>query len=291
MTATGSTISTLSARHQKFEAQNIEVNLDKRGELIKVYCNNAFVGIALVEKNKGELQIPPQIKESLQILTSSTETELVNAFKSVATLDKEMRGQAIDAKLSSILLFIEQFSSNDQLKRHITHTDVDNLLDQIQKLEDLGPPKDVKSRLTRSREIITAFKIDKVLSKKPILERNNDFNIRYYNDRMNDGFKVFEKLQTLLAKTEEGPLLTQLDDLEKCGKIKRDTDVKTADLKHGDLVYFERTPGNAFGDRAVGFAIVDKLQSGVALRVQSGDQSYIFVPQDETGRYTRLKVS
>jgi hypothetical protein len=285
MSSTGSTVSLLSSPQQKFEAQDVSVNLDKRGELIKVYCNNVFVGIAIVEKNKGELQIPPHIKESIKIMTSTTEKELQDTFKDVVALEKDYRTKAIDDKLSSILLFIEQFSV---LSPHITHTDVDNLVDQIEKLESQNLPDEVTDKLTRYREIITAFKIDRVLNAKPVLERNNDFNIRFYHDKMESGWLELEHLSTVLQKTEEGPILSQLTDLETCGKVKCTRDIKVADLKHGDVVYFERNPKEAFGAMGTGLAVVDKLDSGTSLRVKEGDRTHIFPVFDENCRFTRV---
>lgn len=180
----GSAINTLSNAQQKFEAQNIQVNLDKRGELIKVYCNNIFIGIALVEKSKGEMQLPEHVKDSIKILTSNSESELTEAFKSVIALDKDKRTEAIDQKFATVMLFIEQFSGG-RLREHITSCDVDNLLSRIQTLEKLSPSPEVAARLANFREIITAFKIDNVLSSKPILERNNAYNMQYYKDTYN----------------------------------------------------------------------------------------------------------
>lgn len=291
MSTAQSSLAALSSRHQSIEAQNIQVKLDEKNQLIKLYCNNIFVGIALVEQSKGEYHLSPETKASVQVLTSSTEGELIKAFQSVIGLSEGSRTNAIDKNLNSLILFIDRLYSDDRLRPHITRCDVENLITQIEKLERLGPPQDIKIRLKKCREIIGAFKIDKVLNQGPFLARNNEYNIRYYNDRMRDGFKVLEELQALLEKTEEGPIAVQLEDLERCGKILREPHLNEDQLRHGDLVVFDKVSKNSFGRGDVNFAVVDKLEETTALRLFDGQNGMIYVPKNKDVEFTRVWIN
>lgn len=291
MSTAQSSLASLTSRHQSIEAQNIQVKLDEKNQIIKLYCNNIFVGIALVEQNKGEYHLSPETKASVQVLTSSTETELLKAFQSVVSMSQNSRTQAIDQKLNSVMLFIDRLYSDDRLRPHITRCDVENLIGQIEKLERLAPPQDIKIRLKKCREIIAAFKIDKVLNQGPFLARNNEYNIRYYNDQMRDGFKVFEELKALLEKSEEGPVAVQLEDLERCGKIVREPHLSEEQLRHGNLVIFDKISKNSFGRGDIHFAVVDKLEETTALRIMEGQQGMIYVPKEKGVEFTRLWIN
>lgn len=286
MSSASSSVAQLSSQHPIIQSQKIQVSLDERGELIKVYCKNIFVGIALLEKNKEGLHLSEQTKESIKVLTSSTEAEVYNAFKVVESLSQEHRSAAINQKLYAITLFIEQINANPRLKAHITKCDVANLVDQIEKLESMNIPKDVKHRLIACRNIIAAFKMDKVLLSH--LKDNNAFNIRYYNEGIRDGGKKLERVQAILEKAEEGALVDQIEDLHRCGKLVKEENMKLSDLKHGDVVCFEKTPGQKYGENAIAFAVVDLIGESPALHVQNGEKSSVFIPKRPNMSFTRV---
>lgn len=279
----------LSTQHPIIQAQDTKVNLDARGELIKIYCKNIFIGIALVEQSKEGHHITDRSKESIKVLTGATDRELSDAFKTVASLSKEQRASFIDSKLSNITLFIEQMNSNPRLKAHITRCDVDNLIDQIERMEQLNLPEDVKCRLKACRSIISAFKMDHVLLSH--LKDNNAFNIRYYNEGLRDGEKRLEKVLAVLEQAEEGPVIDQLEDLHRCGKLIRQDHVRLSELKHGEVVCFERVPGQRYGPDAIVFAVVDLIGDRPALQVKNANGMMAMVPRQANMVVSRLIAS
>lgn len=267
--------------YQGLSSQGIQIQeVIGLSDMVKVYINNVFAGIAKVEKEKGEIKIPQSQIDSIKVLTSKTEDELLKVFESVVNLEGGPHKQEIHEKFSSILFFIQQYTQNPRLKPLITKCDVDNLLEQIGRLEKIATRPEIKSTLIKYREIISAFKIDKVLCHGP-LDRNNDYNIRYYNDKSRDGLNTYANLQTIIAKTEEGPLVTQLADLCKTGKIMKEDGLNLNQLNHGDLVCFETLRGKSFGEKAITFAVVDKLGDDTKLRIPGNEKTYLFQPQDQ----------
>ncbi len=275
------------SEYKTLDAEKIDVkSTSDMGELVKVYINNVFAGIASVESTKGDIQIPQHQIDSMRVLTSKTEDELLKVFDQVVNLGQEQKTGKIDEKFSSICLFIEQITANPRLRPHITHCDVENLIDQISKLEKMSTTPELKSRLTQYKSIIAAFKIDKVISQKP-LERNNEYNIRYYNDKWQDGFRTYEKLQQMLNHSEEGPLKIQLEDLSKTGKIHKEDGVALKDLNHGDLVCFETLKRHISGEKAITFAVVDKLGEETELRIPNEGKQFLFIPKEQM-TFTRI---
>ena len=280
----------LSVQRQ-IQAQNIGVNSNNgQREFIKVYCENVFLGIAEVEQGKEGHYISERSKESIKVLTGNTDKELCEAFKVVEALSQKEQTASIDTKLSNITLFIEQINANPRLKAHITKCDVDNLLDQIEKLEKLDLSQAVKNRLTACRSMISAFKMDHVLLSG--LKDNNAFNLRYYNDGLRNGEKRLEKMQTVLAQAEEGPVVEQLEDLHRSGKLKKEEGMNLSALKHGDVVCFERYPGQKYGEHAIVFAVVDLIGNKPVLHTQNANKNgtTIMVPQEQNMKLTRLHL-
>lgn len=293
------------------QSQNVNIQrLKDISDLAKVYINNVFVGIARIAEN-GSKKIPEHQVDSIKILTGNTEAELLKVFKEVIGLDTGPQKKEIHEIFSTIILFIEEFS---RLKPFITKCDMDSLVERIEHLEKAETTPELTAALKRYREIISAFKIDKILN-HGILERNNAYNLRYYNDKWQDGFATLGRLMTLLDKTELGDVETQLSDLVKMGKIRKEDGLNLNQLNHGDLVCYDTFDKNMVipEDRmdisedkmdisevrididgspfrqTLTFVIVDKLGDQTLLRVPGRDQPILFQPHDNV-LFSRIQL-